>query len=200
MKQETVKFIAKVEQLFNLGKVSIIEFEHLMREWEKLISMSCYVENNVKQTHINLNQQKLIIKWAKKQYSPGTINQLQDYFQCMIQYVNVELQSLSLHAEIQGNVQGTKETPEKSFYWTTSKRSLIELISALDSAKCINKGNISTQRIVEHFEEMFDVDLTNYHSEISKMASRKPVNDSDNRAYFLNDLAELFNSKMLKIQ
>jgi hypothetical protein len=200
MKQETVKFIMKVEQRFKLGQVNIFEFDHLIKEWGKLISISCYVEDNQRQTYLKLNQLKLIVLWEKKINGSETSSQLQDFFQYIIQYIDFEIESLSLYTEVQEKAQQTKKTPEMTLYWTASKRSLIELIGALDSAKCINKGKMPTQRIVEHFGEMFDIDLSNYHSEINKMALRKPVNDNDKRAYFLNDLAEKFNRKMLKIE
>jgi hypothetical protein len=200
MEQETERFITKVEKLFKLRQVSITEFESLIKEWGQLISVRCYEKDNTKQTYLNLNHLKLTVQWFKQQYCSNKSEHLQDFLQYLIQYISIELQSLTIHPEIKDGTHEIKETQNDAIRWTASKRSLIELICALDEAKCINKGNISTQKIVVHFGELFDVNLDNYYSEINKMALRKPVKDNDQRAYFLNDLVVKFNDKMLNLK
>jgi len=41
--------------------------------------------------------------------------------------------------------------------WTASKTDLVELIYVLDSAKCINHGNINLKALASYFENIFNV-------------------------------------------
>jgi hypothetical protein len=197
MKQETERFIIKVEEAFNLGTINISEFEELISEWRQLISDYCYENKNTKQTYLNLNLLKLSVEWFKQQHCFNKSEQLQDFLQYMIQYISVELQSLTIYPEITGRTSDISGSQNNEIHWTASKRSLIELICALHEAKCFNKGNITLQKTVVHFEELLGINLDNYHSELNKMAARKPVNNNNQRAYFIDDLANKFNDKML---
>lgn len=197
MEQKTERFITKVEQKLTLGQVNITEFESLLKEWRNLISACCYEHDNTKQTYLNLNHLKLTVKWFKQQYCTNKSEQLHEFLQYLVQYIKVELQSLTIHPSIENRTSDMKGTQSNEMCWTASKRSLIELICALNEAKCINEGNITLQKAVVHFEELFSINLDNYHSELNKMASRKPLEDNIQRAYFMNNLADKFNDKML---
>ena len=194
--KETAKFIAKIERRFNSEPVSISEYEHLMDEWIRIISDRCYVNGDIKQTYLKLNSLKLTVEWYKQQSIPVVNDSLQNFLHSMIQYIKTELYSLKIHSDIGVKTQETKESQHGEISWTDSKRSLIELFSALDYSKSINKGNITTQRLVELFEEKFNINLDNYYSEINRMSSRNPKNDSNSQAYFLSKLTEGFNEKL----
>lgn len=196
MEQETEKFIRKVEQKFKGGQVSITEFERLIKEWGQLIAVSCYEQHNMKQTYLNLNHLKFTVQWFKQQNADKS-GHLQYFLDNMIQYIGVELESLTMYPEIATETPEVNGTQFNTMRWTTNKRSLIELICALKEAECINKGTIPLQKLVEHFGAIFGVDLKNYHQELYKIAARKPQDNSDDRAYFLNALAGKFNEKML---
>lgn len=196
--KETEKFIAKIERRFNSEPISISEYERLMDEWVRIISDRCYVNGDIKQTYLKLNSLKLTVEWYKQQSIPVVNDSLQNFLNSMIQYIKTELYSLKIHSDIGVKTQETKESQHGEIRWTDSKRSLIELISALDYTKCINNGNITTKSLVVLFEEIFNINLDNYYSEINRMSSRNPKKDSNKQAYFLGDLVHGFNEKLKK--
>jgi hypothetical protein len=198
MKQETERFFTKIEQKFKRGQVSITEFENMINEWRQLIAVSCYEQQNMKQTYLNLNHLKLTVQWFRHQHCSNKCEQLKDFLQYMLQYLNAELQSLAIYSEDVDKPADIKGTQSHQISWTGKKRDLIELIYSLKEAKCINSGKVSLQQSVVLFESIFNVELNNFHAELSKMAARKPLKDNIQRAYFLNDLADRFNDKMLK--
>lgn len=198
MKQNTERFISKIEQKFMKGQVSITEFESLMKEWGQLVSVSCYEQQNMKQTYLNLNHLKLTVQWFKHQHCSSKSEQLKEFLKYMVQYLSAELQSLTFYPEEENKTTDISGTQSHQMSWTANKRDLIELIYSLKEAKCINDGKVSLQKSVEHFESVFNIELSNFHAELSKMADRKPLKDNEQRAYFLTDLADRFNDKMLK--
>ncbi len=196
MKQKTEGFIMKIEQRFMEEKIAITEFEGLMIEWGQLITECCYNED-AKQTYLNLNKLKITVQWIKQQYCPNKSRRLQEFLQLMAQYLSVELRSLTIYPEFENRTIDIREPYSNVMTWTANKRDLIELICSLNEANCINNGKLSLQKLVELFESVFNVELNSFHSELSKMANRKPLKNSDERAYFLNDLAGRFNEKLL---
>ncbi len=199
MEQKTERFFSDVEQLLK-RQISVSEFENLLEEWEELISVHCFKENNPRQTFLNLHHLRLTVKWFIQQDHTNKSEHLKKFLKYLIKCITVELQSLTMHHATEEEAHENKKTQNDTIRWTANKRSLIELICALDNAKCINEGNISTQKIVVLFSELFDVNLDNYYSEINKIAIRKPLNNKDKRAYFLTELADGFNEKMLKLK
>lgn len=193
------EFIAKIEKLFALQKVKVTDFRKLIGEWGDLIAKECYHKRDKHQTFLKLNHIKLSIKWYIEQCCSDKSKQLKDFLEYMIKYLGIELESLSMHITIRQETSKTDEVQTENMRWTKNKRSLIELISALHEAQCINDGSITLQKLVVHFEALFGIDLKNYHSELNKMAARKPQNDSYQRAYFLRGLVDNFNNKVLKI-
>ena len=51
----------------------------------------------------------------------------------------------------------------KPVRWTGTKRALVELIYALDTVGCLNKGTLDIKEIVAYFEEMLDIDLGDFY-------------------------------------
>ncbi|WP_430809557.1 MULTISPECIES: RteC domain-containing protein [unclassified Carboxylicivirga] len=198
MEQKTERFIKKVENAFASGTVRISQFENLTNEWKQLIYFQCYQDDDAKQVHRRLNHLKLTVQWYQRQFNTQQNKNLSDFFQIMIQFVSVELESLSIYTDDNKMTVDTKETIGDEFSWTGKKRDLIELACSLKEANCINSGNVSLQKLVELFESIFDIELKSFNSELSKMAVRKPLKNNVQRAYFLNELAGKFNDKMLK--
>ncbi|MCU4176432.1 RteC domain-containing protein [Carboxylicivirga sp. N1Y90] len=192
-------FIGKVEKLFASQRVRFEDFQKLIGEWGELLSNICY-NYDKRQTFLKLNRIKLSVKWYKQQHTSDKSKQLQDFLEYLIQYLSMELESLEIHPYANDEATDIKGTPGKEIRWTINKRSLIELICALHEVGCINKGTITLQKLIEHFGAKFGVDLKNYHPELHKMALRKPKNDNNQRAYFLNTLAYKFNEKMLSLE
>lgn len=204
MIQITERFIAKAEAKFNSQQVDIREFGDLLSEWGQLISEKCYDCDSVKEIYLKLNHLKLTVKWFKEQCCSVENEQLQDFLQSLIQYIIIELESLSLYsetteeiAEKTSDIQGTQNVV---LSWTASKRSLLELVCALHEAKCINGGDITMTKVVVLFGQFFGIKLNNFNSELSKMADRKPQSNSFQRAYFMNELTDSFNKKMFQKQ
>ena len=62
----------------------------------------------------------------------------------------------------------------KVLRWTGTKRALVELIYALDSCGCLNKGTVDIKEIVAYFEYVFDIDLGDfYHTYMELKAKTK---------------------------
>lgn len=79
----------------------------------------------------------------------------------------------------------------KPVRWTGTKRALVELIYALDTVGCLNKGTLDIKEIVAYFEEMLDIDLGDfYHCYMELKAKAK---DSTS---FLTLLRERLRSRM----
>ena len=167
----------------------------MIKEWKQLISIRCY-EEDVKQIHRNLNHLKLTVQWFRKRCCADKSEDLLEFLQVMIQCISVELENLKLSSEVEKVTSDIAGTPDNTVSWTANKRALIELISALHSVKCINDGNVKIQHLVELFERMFEINLSNYFSELNRMMARTPVKDRGLRAYFLSDLVDSFNEKM----
>ncbi|WP_075603940.1 RteC domain-containing protein [Saccharicrinis aurantiacus] len=197
MEQKTENYLRMIERKFESDSVGVAEFESLLKEWGQFVSNTCYEGPNVKQTYLNLNCLKLSVKWFMELDCLNKSQALQNFIQAMIKYVCVELEGLNIYPELDNVQQIEEKSKTRQFKWTASTRSLIELISALGEAKCINKGDITTENILSYFHDIFGVNLDNYHTELNKMANRKPKKDNDQRAYFLSGLAEKFNQKML---
>ncbi|WP_430934009.1 RteC domain-containing protein [Saccharicrinis sp. 156] len=200
MEQKTERFIKKVENAFASGKVSIIEFEILIKEWRQFISVRCYEEEDSKQIHRNLNHLKLTMDWFRRRCYSDKNEDLLEFFQIMIDYISVELESLKLNSDVRKITSDIAGTPEDTMSWTASKRALIEVICALHLANCINDGNISIKKMVVQFSKLFKINLDNYHPEISKMTTRTPLKDKGLRAYFLSSLVKRFNEKMTNLK
>lgn len=198
MKQETREYLTKVERLFEAGRIHISMFDDLLDEWSLLIDYICSQNENTKQAYLKLNQLKLSVKWYEQQHSPHQNKQLQDFIQYLIDFVDVEIKSLRLHPEKEGGLSDAKVSKQSELRWAAKKRDLIELICALNELGCINEGKVPFKRQVVLFEEVFKINLGNVHSELFKMTSRKPLNDSLKRAYFISKLSHKFNEKLLK--
>ncbi len=196
MEQKTERFILKVENVFASGRVSITEFESLIKEWRQVILLQCYEDEEVKQIHRNLNHLKITIRWYKKHCCSNKSEHLLKFLRTMIQCINVELRSLKLKSNVRQRTSDIAGTQNNFMTWTANKRALIELISALHSVNCINNGKIKIQHLVELFESIFEINLSNYFSELNKMTVRTPLNNRGLRAYFLSDLVDGFNEKM----
>jgi len=199
MEQKTEQFIMKVEDAFATKRVRVTEFEKLLRGWRQFILVQCY-ENDEKEIHRNLNHLKMTVRWYQEGCCSDKSEDLLKFLRIMIKYINVELQTLKLKGSVDERTSDISGTPNDTVSWTATKRDLIELISALHSAKCINGGKVKLQRLVELFESIFEINLGYYHQELNRMAVRTSVEDRGLRAYFLSDLVNSFNSRIQNLK
>ncbi len=81
--------------------------------------------------------------------------------------------------------------------WTGHKRSLLELIYAVNQTSCINDGEVPLKDLVGFFSEVFHVELPDFHSVINRMKERHPRRPIEHsRAFFLEDLLARFEQKL----
>ena len=74
--------------------------------------------------------------------------------------------------------------------WTFPKTYLIELIYGLDAAGCFNSGNVSLNQIARYFEEIFNIDLSNFPRDFYEMRIRNV------QTPFLDLFNKLINKRM----
>lgn len=199
MEQETEQFLLDLEER-TMEKISVKDFECLINKWRQLIATKCYVANNEKQTYWNLYHLKLAVQWYKEHYCECDNKQLQFLLQKLTRYAKKEMRNLSIYEEMQKETSEIRGVSKEKVIWTGNKRELYELIYAIDTAKVINDGAISIKELLVFFEQLFDLDLKNYHSEISKMAWRNPVKGSDQRAHFLEKLSTQVNKRIMNLE
>nr|WP_321409077.1 RteC domain-containing protein [uncultured Carboxylicivirga sp.] len=196
MERETRKFIEKVERVFDTGEVCMWEFRKLLTEWGQLINDHCYDSDNSKQNYLRLHQAHLYVKWYGRKHRRKRNEDLTDFVEALIEYINVEIQSFGINFYEQERTTDISGTLPMTMSWTGSKRALIELVYALKSVKCINDGNVKIQHLVEFFEAVFKINLEYFHPELNRMALRTPLKKKGIRAYFLSSLVDGFNAKM----
>lgn len=63
--------------------------------------------------------------------------------------------------------------PNNKIKWTASKVALIELIYALHAEAAFNNGTTDLKETVSHFENMFDIDLKQFHRTFLEIRARK---------------------------
>jgi len=77
--------------------------------------------------------------------------------------------------------------------WTASKTDLAELIYALDTAKCINHGNINLKTLASYLEDIFNVKIGDIYRIYLEIRERK-----GNRTQFLDYLKDNLIERMDK--
>ena len=80
----------------------------------------------------------------------------------------------------------------KEYRWTGTLVSLVELLYALDTNKCINNGKIEIEEFANYLGLVFHIDLKNCYNTYVDMKKRK----EDSRTYFLDALQKDLNQRM----
>ena len=78
--------------------------------------------------------------------------------------------------------------------WTGKIVDLVELLYALDTCNCINDGEIGVEELADVFSEVFGVEIKNCYNVYMNIKFRK----SEGRAYFLDELREKLNKRMVE--
>ena len=105
-------------------------------------------------------------------------------------YIRSQLVKLKKDSEIEYEVSTGLKTRET---WTASKTDLAELIYALDTAKCINHGNINLKVLATYVEDVFNVDIGDIYRIYLEIRERK-----GNRTLFLDRLKDNLTERMIK--
>jgi hypothetical protein len=74
--------------------------------------------------------------------------------------------------------------------WTAKKTDLIELLYALDAARCFNSGNVSLNQIAVYLENVFSVNLSHFPRDFYEMRIR------NDQTPFVDKLKTLLKKRM----
>ncbi len=80
----------------------------------------------------------------------------------------------------------------KPFRWTSKVVNLVELIYALDTCKCINRGEVGIEDLADYIAKTFGIEIKNCFSNYLDI-NRSKEND---RIYSLNELRYKLNERM----
>jgi hypothetical protein len=105
-------------------------------------------------------------------------------------YIKSQLVKLKENTETEQEVHKMLKTSET---WTASKTDLAELIYALDTAKCINHGNIKLKALASYMEDVFNVCIGDIYRIYLEIRDRK-----GSRTQFLDRLKDNLTERMIK--
>ncbi len=105
-------------------------------------------------------------------------------------YIKSQLVKLKENTETKQEVHSVHKTCET---WTASKTDLAELIYALDTAKCINHGNINLKALTTYLEDIFNVSIGDIYRIYLEIRDRK-----GSRTQFLDRLKDKLTERMDK--
>lgn len=106
----------------------------------------------------------------------------------------IDTELLLLRMRMQGLLPALPVRPAKKLRWTGRATDLIELLYALDTYGCINDGEIGIEELADAFSEILGVEIKNCYNVYMNMKHRK----DDSRTYFLDDLREKMNKRMVE--
>ena len=95
---------------------------------------------------------------------------------------------------MQGLLPDLPSKSGKKFCWTGKVVDLVELLYALDTCNCINYGEIGIEELADAFSEIFGIEIKNCYNVYMNMKHRK----DDSRTYFLDELREELNKRMVE--
>lgn len=106
--------------------------------------------------------------------------------------IDTELKLLKMR--MQGLLPALSVKPTKKLHWTGKVTDLVELLYALDTCDCINNGKIGVEELADALSEIFGVEIKNCYNVYMNMKRRK----DDSRTYFLDELREKLNKRMVE--
>lgn len=172
-------------------------FKRLVKKWTRLIGKHCK-EDYIK-TFRNLNHLKIGIEWLERNcYCEKKENNILVYFlQNLKKYIDVEIKCNELFMASSVKDPAKLRSQKVKIVWTGSKRSLVELIYAINQTTSINGGKVSLKELIGFFSEAFHIELPDFHSVINRMKDRLARSSmQQSRAFFLGELMDEFESKL----
>ena len=106
--------------------------------------------------------------------------------------IDTELKLLKMR--MQGLLSTLPVKPTEKLRWTGKATDLVELLYALDTCDCINDGEIGIEELADAFSEIFGIEIKNCYNVYMNMKRRK----DDSRTYFLDELREELNKRMVE--
>lgn len=103
-------------------------------------------------------------------------------------YIKSQLIRLKENEETEHKASTMLKTRET---WTASKTDLVELIYAMDTAKCINQGNIKLKALSAYLEDIFNVSVGDIYRIYLEIRERK-----GSRTQFLDRLKDKLTERM----
>ena len=133
---------------------------------------------------------------VQKAYLRSEIERISAFFQknlSFYQYYRTKATYLDNKYFLRGKREQRKEIKNgyagKPVRWTGTKRALVELIYALDTVGCLNKGTLDIKEIVAYFEEMLDIDLGDFYHcymELKAKCAWTSRTEHDRLTYFIS--------------
>ena len=105
--------------------------------------------------------------------------------------IQLYLENKLIMIENKGTNEKTQRQPNMKMMWTGSKVALTELIFALHTEGAFNNGAADLKDIAEYFENVFNIDLGQYHRAFLEIRMRK-----SDQTKFLNTLKEKLVKRM----
>ena len=110
----------------------------------------------------------------------------------LLSVIDTELELLKVR--MQGLLPALPVKPAKKLRWTGKATDLVELLYALDTCDCINNGEIGVEELADALSEIFGVEIKNCYNVYMNIKRRK----DDSRTYFLDELREKLNKRMVE--
>lgn len=114
----------------------------------------------------------------------------------LLHVIDTELELWNMR--VQGLLSSSPLSPQSQLRgkirWTGKIVDLVELLYALDTCNCINNGEIGIEELADALSEIFGVEIKNCFSAYIDVKRRK----ADNRTYFLDELREKLNKRMVE--
>ena len=110
----------------------------------------------------------------------------------LLSVIDTELELLKVR--MQGLLPALPVKPAKKLHWTGKATDLVELLYALDTCDCINNGEIGVEELADALSEIFGVEIKNCYNVYMNIKRRK----DDSRTYFLDELREKLNKRMVE--
>ncbi len=98
---------------------------------------------------------------------------------------------LSIVYKLHGNHDGSNNYFHSGLKWTASKVSLIELLYGLHAEGVFNNGAIDLKEVAENFEQLFNIDLGQFHRTFLEIRIRK-----SSKTKFLDSLKDTLEKRM----
>lgn len=157
----------------------------LIREILKLVETEKKLEALFRTLHYTRFQLQII------HASPALTVEMGENVSELLFVIDTELKLLDMR------LQGLLPASQKvacNLCWTGKATDLVELLYALDTCDCINNGEIGVEELADALSELFRVEIKNCYNVYMNMKRRK----DDSRTYFLDELREKLNKRMVE--
>lgn len=135
-------------------------YNYLKFERKSLDELYFLLEKNKDVSHVPKKYLDDSVQYGMSTYYSNLVSKI-NYYRLKEAYFKEELN------KIQNIKNGVEVKNEENIFpkliWTSSKRSILELLKALEASKVINNGDVSLQTLVDVFGKVLNIDLKNHY-------------------------------------